>query len=123
MGKRPMPPALKAYWAAKRAKKSGSAPRKSPVSKTKSAVKRAASNLRSRSRASARPAIDGGLAALASRAATRLSPTYGPGAGMAAVGVVRKNDALTTLGVMSVVGRAIDSAKVPGLPAGAGSGI
>lgn len=101
--------------------------RKSSTMATKSRgrVRRAASasrsfgsSFRGRSTPALKSGLDGAMTAVGRRVGAMASPTYGPGGATLAVGVWRKNEALTTLGAAEVVGRLIDSAAIPGVAAG-----
>lgn len=102
----------------KKAKATGT-PRMARFARTRryaSSARRVASRGRGRSGTSYKTVIDGALAAGAARAGAAVSPTYGPAAGMAAVGIYRRNEALATLGVMKLAGNVLDSFAIPMVP-------
>lgn len=67
--------------------------------------------------------IDGAMGgAAAALAAGYVGPTYGPAAGLAAVGIWRKNPTLQTMAGASIGAQLAGGLKLPGSSGGLGSG-
>lgn len=113
--KRPMPPALKAYWASKRRGKVARTSRKSRPAMARRRTSRK-SSFRGVTRGINQNAlINGALGGAGAAIATGyIGPEYGPAAGLAAVGVWRKDPTLQTLAGISIGSKLASRFSLPG---------
>lgn len=131
--KRPMPPALKAYWARKRAGKSARTSRRKPVKMASRRFARARGFARrargSRGRSSTRGdlasnLIDGALVGIGNRFISGyVGPTWGRPLTLYAVGHFRGNSTLTTLAGLGVGESLAAGISLPGMASSSTTGV